>query len=152
MRAAITQILAALVGIYTMGILVKAPKRTMLPSGLIGAAAWLLYLTTHNRWGESVSVFICALVVSFGAQIFARILKTPVTTILIPGFYPLVPGVTLYRCIYSLINQQLPEFWHYFQLTILTAGMIALGIFAVDSVMSVIYKIYNKHKYKRRIN
>lgn len=140
------QMIGAFIGIVATGIMVEAPKRTLITAGTIGGIGWYLYLALHIRYGEVMSIYLCSLFIAFMCQVFARILKTPVTTLIIPGFYPLVPGVALYRCVYYLIMYNMELFKKFFDLTLLTAGMIALAIFTVDSVFSIFIKIKNYQK------
>lgn len=135
------KVVAAFVGIYTTSIMVEAPKRTLIPAGLIGALGWGAYLLIDPYVSEPVQVYLCSLGIAFAAQMMARILKTPMTTILIPGFYALVPGVTLYRALYFLIINDNQNFQHYISLAALTSGMIALGILTIDSCFNAFTKI-----------
>lgn len=148
----IIQTLAAFIGVYVTSIMVDAPKRTLFVSGLIGALGWGAYLLMRTSLSEALNVYLCSLGIAFAAQVVARVLKTPVTTILIPGFYALVPGVTLYRSLYFLIINDMENFNKYISLAGLTSGMIALGILTIDSffnAMTRIQKINHINKQKR---
>lgn len=144
------QIFAAFIGIYATSIMVEAPKRTLMPSGVIGALGWGAYLFLHSYFSEPLTVYLCSLGIAFAAQMMARILKTPMTTILIPGFYALVPGVTLYRALYFLISNDNEQFYYYISLAALTAGMIALGILTIDSCFNAMRRIKQVHAQSKK--
>lgn len=139
------QIIGCFIAIIATSIMLEAPKRTLLPAALLGAFVWFAYLEL-NFLSEALRVFICGLIISAVAQVLSRIFKTPVTIFLIPCFYPLVPGVALYKTIFFLISENMAGFTQNLNIAALTAGMLALSVFTVDSIMGMVRKIkaFNK--------
>lgn len=77
------------------------------------------------------------MVISIISQQFARIFKAPVTIFYIPSFFPLVPGVAIYRTVFNYINGDTELGGYYFFEALTIAGMIALAVFIVDSVLEM---------------
>ena len=87
--------------------------------------------------------FLAAFLVAILSQIFARVSRAPVTLYLVTGILPLVPGVSMYRTVYYLLQSNQELTMHYFSYTLQIAGMIALAIFVVDSFFKRIYQKIN---------
>lgn len=104
-------------------------------SGLAGAVSWLVYLVFMKMGvNELLSVFAATLVSALLSHIFARALKAPVTVFQIPAILPTVPGVGMYRTVYYMIIGDKEMTGYYFSKTLQIAGMIAIGIFIMDTV------------------
>ncbi len=136
----IVQIIGAFIGVYFTSMMVDAPKKYLHFAGIIGAAGWGLYLLLHPLLGVLLSNYLAGLFVAFSAHFIARWKKTPVTVILIPGYYPLVPGVGMYKTILYLIQNQDDLFKVNLKLTLLTACMIALSIFTADAIVNTYFR------------
>lgn len=137
----ILQILGAFAAVVAASVLLEAPKNLVVRAGLIGAIGWGAYLLLLDTYGAIQSTFIAGLVISLLSHIFSRIFKTPVTMFFIPGFYPLVPGYKMYMSVYNFISGKELLAQQYLAETIKISGMIALAIFTIDTVFSVINKL-----------
>ena len=84
--------------------------------------------------------FFGSMALAIMAHVFARTFKAPVTVFLIPGLLILVPGAGLFRSAYQLFLGTKSMAAFYMLQTLEIAGMIALAVFVVDSVFSVINK------------
>ncbi len=121
-------------------VLFQAPKKTMVVSGVIGAMGWLVFVLLHQHLGSSsfYAKFVATVTLSLVSELSARLFKQPVTTFVVPGITPLVPGLGMYhgmtQIIYKSYNTGID--------TLLTAGMdasaIALGIMLITSVFRVV--------------
>lgn len=139
----ILQVLGAVFGVIWGSIYLEAPKKHLLMGGLIGGVGWLSYLISLRSFDLSLSTFISGLIIAILSHGFARKVKTPVTMFLIPGFLPLVPGVSLYHAVYEFMKgSSLGN--AYLLNTFQVAGMIALSIFVVDSFVKVLEKQIKK--------
>lgn len=145
----IWQTIGAFVGVFFTAIMVDAPRKYLPISGLIGALGWGLYLVLAPDYGPLFSNYLAGLVIATCAHLVARFMKTPVTVVLIPGFYPLVPGVGMYKTILYLIQGESSLFQANLKITLLTAVMIALSIFTVDSVFNTIFRIWRQVKRRK---
>lgn len=135
------QVIGALIGVFFTGIMLDAPKKFLPFSAFVGGLGWACYLYLLPQHGPLAANYFAGLLVALGAHTVARIGKTPVLVILIPGFYPLVPGVGMYRTILYLIQGEMDKFQANLQLTLLIAAMIALSIFTVDSVVNTFFRV-----------
>lgn len=86
-----------------------------------------------------VHLSVQAGLVSLCGQIFARVLKAPVTIFVIPGILPLVPGAGMFRIAHSVIRSDGMTSYYIIQ-TLIVAGMIALSIMVVDSIFRLFLK------------
>lgn len=125
------QLISVFIGVVGFAILLENQKKYLLYCGIAGTAGWTVYLLCEQFFPVG-SVIFSSFCIAFLSQIFARKLHCPVTVFLIPGIYPFVPGAGIYRTVYYLIMGETGMSGHYFTETLTTAGMIALGIFAVD--------------------
>ena len=78
------------------------------------------------------------------SHIAARVEKMPVTVFLVPCIVPFVPGAGMFHIVYSLIEKQQAEVTRYFFETMEMAGVIALAIFAVDTIFKCRVNVHTK--------
>ena len=92
------------------------------------------------------ATFVSGLVLAVASHILARILKTPVTTMLIPAILTIVPGAGMYQTVYNLFLSDMDGALSSLVYTIGAAGAIAIAIFLVDAFVVAIKKIVKKRK------
>ena len=97
--------IAAGIGTIAFALMFHVPKQYYLCGGVAGAAGWLVYraleLNVNSLMGP---VFAGAFTVVFLSRIFAVRKKCPVTMFLIPGLFPLVPGMGIYQTAQALVG------------------------------------------------
>lgn len=142
----ILQIAAAFSAILMFSVMVDAPKRYLVYCGLVGAFGWFVYLVTQSAFGIMTANFLAAVAISLIAHLFARCLKAPVTVFLLPGFLMLVPGSSLYRAVYNFFMGSGAEGGLYLIQALQIAGVIALGIFVVDSLFDILRKRFIRRR------
>lgn len=82
-----------LISFFT-GLMLQISLRVTLAAALFGGLSYGMYLLV----GDSVTgYFAAALVLALLSEVGARVLKTPASSFLIVGIYPLVPGSNIYR-------------------------------------------------------
>ena len=91
-----------------------------------------------------MAAFFSSLAVAFLSQIFARLLKAPVTVFWVPGILPTVPGGSIYRSVYYFIRNNSNQCNYYLLQTLKVAGAIAMAIFVTDSVFRMIQYYQNR--------
>ena len=97
--------LGAMIGSIGFSLLVHAPLRSLLPSGMIAAVSYLIYcLLVSAGISDSMAVFAGALAGSLGGQWVARRMKIIGTVFLMSAIVPVVPGLGLYRMM-ALLGQ-----------------------------------------------
>ena len=87
-----------------------------------------------------VSFFLAGVVVTLGSEIIARILKTPVTSALIPTFTPLVPGGGAYYTMLYLFNGEYTSAMEKGAETFIISVAIIIGFVIVTEM----FKLYGK--------
>lgn len=131
----LVQVIGAFVAVVAASVTFGVSKRFLVYSGLAGAVSWFVYLLLlRNDANELIAVFAATLVSALLSHIFARALKAPVTIFQIPAILPTVPGVGMYRTVYYMIMGDKEMTGYYFSKTLQIAGMIAIGIFIMDTV------------------
>ena len=133
------QVISAFFAIIAFSVVNNVPKKFLFSCGVEGFVGWyvyLLFLSDMGPWPTFGSLALAIMAHVF----FARTFKAPVTVFLIPGLLILVPGAGLFRSAYQLFLGTKSMAAFYMLQTLEIAGMIALAVFVVDSVFSVINK------------
>ena len=125
--------------IIGFSVLIEAPKRCLVVNGILGMAGWAVYLYTERYTSMLMATFVSGLAVI--SHILARLIKTPVTTTLIPSILTIVPGAGMYKTVYYLFTADTQEALSSLVLTIGAAGAIALAIFIVDAFVAVVKRL-----------
>lgn len=85
-----------------------AERRALVVAGLSGAAGILVYFSTLGASvGPVLATAVAATVVGFVGGLLARRALTPPQVIAVAGITPLLPGLSLYRGLYALLNDEL---------------------------------------------
>lgn len=117
------------------GILFNIKGHKLFYAGLGGGLSWFISLYCENLGLDTTaSFFIASIIFSIYSEIMARVLKTPVTTLIICSLIPLVPGGGMYYTMYEAINGNIMESIELGLNTIANAGSLALGIIFVSTL------------------
>lgn len=103
-----------------------------------GALGWLVYLLTLLFAPDFFAGFLSAAAVSFYAEVLARLQKSTVTTYLLIGIIPMVPGAGIYHTMEYCIQGDTALFISEGLHTLGMAGALAIGILVVDSTWRMI--------------
>ncbi len=87
-------------------VLFSVPRKQWLFAGLTGGTGWIFYRGMTAGSGLVAATFIAVVVVTLISRIFAVVRKSPVTIFLVPGIFPLVPGVGIYYTSYYFIMNE----------------------------------------------
>lgn len=118
-----------------VGAMYRVPRSLVLYGGLNAALSWLVtYYAAEAGLSIVAASFSGAVAVGVAAELLARVLRTPATIFIIPGFIPLVPGREAYTTMRLLVEGLNGEAMAMAVLTFLTAGAIAFGIFVSVTV------------------
>lgn len=143
------QILAGFAGAAGFAILFNVRGLKLLTAAFGGMLSWALVVLLGNFIPNEAAVyFVVAFSISVYAEIMARVLKTPTTTFIITSLIPLIPGGSLYYTMVSAFEMGHGQFLEKGTHTLQLAAALALGIVAVTTVTSVIYKVRD---YSKRI-
>lgn len=109
-----------------------------MPMIFVGAAAgWLVYLQSMRMdISSAMAMVIAAMVVTVYSEIFARIVKMPVSVIYTPTVIPLIPGSHLYYCMRGFVTDVHADFVKYGEMLLEDALGIVLGSLIVLTVVS----------------
>lgn len=131
------------------GVLFNIRGKNLFFAALGGCISWFVYLffKTNNN-SEISSLFISSIAFSVYSEICARILKTPVTTIIICALIPLVPGAGMYYTMYEIISGNSSKALELGLSTIANAGTLALGIIFVSTITK---QVTNFKKIKKQL-
>ncbi|AWI05058.1 threonine/serine exporter family protein [Clostridium drakei] len=144
----IKQILLAFLGSIFPVILFNIDRKKIIWTGFCGAIGWTAYLVVYKYTSSPVSAsFVGAFFVGIYSELMARILKTPAVQFSIPGIFPLVPGITAYTTINSIVEQKYSLAYSKGMQTIAVGGAIAFGIMLSTTAFRFISKL-TKQKVK----
>lgn len=149
--AGVVQAAAACMAVLSFGLVLDIPGKYLGWSGAAGAICWVVYILVKGAAGSTVwAVFLSSLAVALIGHLLARILRAPVSVFLIPGILPLVPGTSIYHCVYHIIWSNKEQSTYYLVETMQIAGAIAMAVFLMDSIFKMIKgKRKNAERWKR---
>lgn len=129
------QFIVAFLAVFGFSITLEIPKKFIIIVGFVGAIGWITYLISIElNLSVVFSSFISAFIVAIISAILSKIFKAVTTIFFIPGILPIVPGVAMYKMVYSIIDGNTNDIVYYLLQALLIAGGIALAIFITDSV------------------
>lgn len=131
------QLAAATLAVFVFAVFLNAPKSSLFLTALSGCLAWTVYLLLFQNNSTLFTVLISATVISFLSEVFARIYKGPTTIFLIPALYLLVPGVSIYRAVYALIQGLNDDFVYHLNQAFIIGIAIAAAVFIVESCFTL---------------
>lgn len=135
----VLQTIMSTLGSLGFSILFHVRGWKLILAALGGGLSWALYLLLEGVFpGEFTRYFFSAFFVAVYAEFFARRLKTPATTFLIPSIIPHIPGGALYHTMRYALQKEWSACFHQAFYTVKLALGLALGIVAVLSILSVV--------------
>ncbi|MBD7910167.1 MULTISPECIES: threonine/serine exporter family protein [Clostridium] len=144
----IIETLTAIIASIGFGIIFNIKGKKLLFASLGGGLSWFFYsLGLELGFSDIFSLFISSICFSIYSEIFARLLKTPVTTLVICCLIPLVPGAGMYNTMYEVITGNITRALELAINTLSSAGTLVLGIIFVSTItrqLKVIKKIKRK--------
>ena len=118
-----------------------------------GSGSWLCALGGFLTWavfcvadelglGYAMSCLIGTLVAAAYAEVMARIRKYPAISYLTISLVPLIPGSYIYYTAQQAVQGNMDGFIHQGTQTLITAGVMAVGIILVASAARIIHPIH----------
>ena len=125
----IDQLIAAMLGTLSFGILFHAPKKEYIFCVLNGALGWMAYLI-FREFGAGITIASlgATLILTLTARTLSALRRSPVTIFLVTGIFTLVPGAGIYYTAYYLLMNDVAQAMAKGIETFKVAGAIALGI------------------------
>lgn len=111
-----------------------------------GAVTWITFcLVKHFGGGELMCCFISTLFAAVYSEVMARIRKYPTISYLVVSIFPLIPGAGIYYTTNYLVQGDMSSFASQGKLTIAIAGVIAVGILMVSTIV----RLWSEWKHNR---
>ena len=126
------------------GLMDRMKKMTVTVSSFGGAltftAEYILLTKTENIF---LVYFLSACITCLYSEIMARIIKTPVTVIMLPAIIPLVPGSLIYRAMKGLLEKNSSAYMSNLVEVLLSAGGIASAAALCGAAATLYKKLIN---------
>lgn len=128
-------ILASMLSTASFAILFNVRGRKIIFASIIGSFAGIvLYSLVEMNINVVVAQFLAALTLGTFSEIFARKVKTPVTTFIVCALIPLVPGGGMYLAMKAMLESN-PVLGNEILLNVLAqSGALALGIVVISTI------------------
>lgn len=133
------QLAACFCAALAFACLMNQPKSTMLVSSLIAAAGYALYLLLDRG---VLAYFLATVLIGFGCELSARIMKRTATLFFTSAIVPLVPGVGLYRTMRYVVDGDYGQAVSTGVFTLLAICGIALAV----TITSVLFSSFAARK------
>lgn len=143
----IKEIILAFLGSVFPVILFNIDRKKIIWTGFCGAIGWGTYLVffKHN-YSATMASFAGSFAVGLYSEIMARKLKTPAIEFSIPGMFPLVPGITAYKTISCIVEQNYSAAYSKGIQTIIVCGAIGFGIMLASTTFRFMSRIVRPNK------
>ncbi|GGB08849.1 threonine/serine exporter family protein [Macrococcus hajekii] len=124
---------------YFFAVLFDSPKRLFLPSGFVGAAAWMTSesLIKLLHFPQIYGYFFGSIILGVMCHMMARIYKEPSNLFMIPGIIPFVPGGLAYDAAMKMVMEQTSGPVEIILEITLLAGAIASGLLCSDYIFKL---------------
>lgn len=153
MRSWLLPVLFAALSAAGFGLMYGMHLKKLLYTALGAALTWLVYLLTLKAGIREFYACVCAAAFSgLFSELFARLIKVPVTTFIVPVNIPMVPGGALYLSFVGLLSGDFARFTERGTYCLSVAGAMALGIFAAAMLSKIINTALGSISQRRRAN
>lgn len=133
------QCVAAFVGCYGFTFLFNIHGFGGLLCALGGCLTWGIYFIASTLGFNDILCYFCAALMAAGyAEKMARIRKYPAISYLVISIFPLIPGAGIYYTTNYLVIGDLSNFATQGKHTIAIAGVIAVGVLLVSTIVRFI--------------
>ena len=138
------------IAIFGMCLFFDTPKKCFIACWLNAFLSWGVYLIVdyaglNGLWAS----FFSTLAADLFAYYCARILKAPVLIFLVAGILPMVPGISIYKGVYSfMFGGNAAEI---LAGAFMTTGVIAIAIFLMDTFLDIDKRVRAYIKKKKNI-
>lgn len=136
------QSILALMATYWFGIILNVKKSKLYFASIGGGIGWFVFVFSLSKnVSLSLAYFLASISITVYSEAFAKILKTPLTSLLMPALIPLVPGAGIfYTMLYTVQNNTKQAMMKGIE-TIFAAGALAFGIVFVSSISKIVKDI-----------
>ena len=136
---------AILIAVIGFSIIFNIHKFGILLCSFGGLVCWWVYsLALHLGCSEILSYFLAGLVCAVYAETMARIRKCPAIAYLVVAIFPIIPGAGIYYATTYLVAKDMALFAEKSTNTIAIAGVIAVGILMVSTLVRL-WGVWKQH-------
>lgn len=147
--AEMIQIITGFIGTVGFSFLFNIKGRRLIATAVGGFLSWLFFVLLGNIIAsEPTRYFIVAASISVYAEVMARLLRTPTTTMLMTSLVPLIPGGSLYYTMAYALESDITRFLEKGISTLKLAVALALGIVVATTMARIVNKIVIKRQRK----
>ena len=136
---------AAMIGTLGVAFAFNVEKRSI---GWVLLASFLCCITYDTAMALGSGLFVASVlgssVTTLYSYVMARVIKTPVTVMIIPGIIILVPGGKLYYTMLGAVQSDMGMFAQHGKEALLVASGLAIGIIAVTAISRPINALLNR--------
>ncbi len=123
----IKEIICCVAGTMFFAVTMKAPKNTLIYIFAGSIITSIIERILNSFYGDLTACFLAMLCLVMYCELAARILKIPVTVILMPSTIPLLPGSSIYYTMLYAISSNTDNALRYAKATVSSGLGIALG-------------------------
>lgn len=123
----------------------KVPKKILIYvtiGGLISASIERILSQTNGDFVSCLTAMVC---LAIYCEITARMIKEPVTVILMPSTIPLLPGSSIYYAMFYAINVNTDMFLKYSKSTLYAGLGIGLGAVISSTAVRIVKSCRHKN-------
>lgn len=142
--------IGCLIGCFGFSIVFNIHGVSSLFCTLGGIITWLVYALCLN-WGcnSLIAILMGTLFAAAYSEIMARIRKTPALSYLAVGIFPLLPGAGIYYTMNYAVQGNMDMFISKGMHTAAEAGVMAVAILLVSTIVRLILHLCSKRNTKR---
>ena len=127
------------------GILFHIRGKNLVYAGISGAIGGIVYyFVLKMGYDEVLAVYFASLLFALYSEVMARICQTPVTTFIVPGLIPLVPGGGMYEMMAFAVEGHADLLLEKALQTLSIAGALVLGLLCASAIVQMIQSIRGK--------
>lgn len=139
------EIITSVIGTLAFSVLLRVPPKHLFfttMGGFLSATIFtLLYDYATGTFGATLLAMISICIYS---EIFARVLHTPATVLLLPSAIPLLPGSSIYYAMSYIVHYDKKQFVFYASETIKAGIGMGLGAVIVGVFVNMLVENINK--------
>lgn len=143
----ILEVCWALLATLAFSIIFQLTGKRLILSTLAGGIGWIILSVAlhHFQYSSVTSFLFSAMSITIYAEIVAKKMNTTVTTTLIPGLIPLVPGSGIFFTMDNFVQGNYNKAVDLGRETLFVTAAITIGIVLITSISQIIIRIL---KYK----
>lgn len=138
----LAQLFTSFIAAAGFGVLFHAPRKALIPCGLVGMFGWILYFVLVLYDVNVVPATILgAILAGVLSHVCAKLFKKPIIIFYVSGIIPLVPGGIAYNAMRHYVEN---DYFTAVQLSakfMLLASGIALGLMFSEVANKVLQKV-----------